>query len=93
MSFFYECSIAGYKYAVLDDFYTVHLDHPSSGGTEKEKEIVRLRNLNIWSKFRHHLETMYGELPTYNISSSSSSSSSEGGDWSSVDSTRMASLH
>eukprot|EP00980_Cylindrotheca_fusiformis_P013386 scaffold3410_cov141-Cylindrotheca_fusiformis.AAC.29 len=50
ISFFRECHALGYNYAVLNNFYCVHLDHPSGNSKEQYKE--NRQNRGQWYRFR-----------------------------------------
>jgi len=59
ISFFTECYRAGYTYAVLTQFFCVHLDHPLIQPTAKKAQ--RKSNRLVWKEFNgEYLYNKYG---------------------------------
>eukprot|EP00980_Cylindrotheca_fusiformis_P007231 scaffold1525_cov142-Cylindrotheca_fusiformis.AAC.31 len=50
ISFFRECRAAGYRYAVLNEFYCVHLDHPLAERRAEEE----IENEPLWTHFLNY---------------------------------------
>lgn len=59
ISFFHECYMLGYRYAVLNNFYAVHLDHPAVPGKTRDK--MNQINYGIFQKMQEqYLWKRYG---------------------------------
>lgn len=60
ISFFHECFLAEYRYAVLNDFYCVHLDHPPI--SKKVKSTQGKMSIQVWENYqRDYLGPKYGK--------------------------------
>ncbi|CAJ1961435.1 unnamed protein product [Cylindrotheca closterium] len=60
ISFFTECYRAGYTYAVLTQFFCIHLDHPAIEPTVKKEQ--NMASLKVWKKFHNeYLNPKYGK--------------------------------
>eukprot|EP00980_Cylindrotheca_fusiformis_P001614 scaffold363_cov56-Cylindrotheca_fusiformis.AAC.33 len=58
ISFFHECYSAGYRYRVLNDFFCIHLEHPTQTQEEKMKELKDNQETRL--AFYAHLKERYG---------------------------------
>jgi hypothetical protein len=59
ISFFQECIAAGYEFAVLCDFYCVHLNHPDP--SRKFKGAMSEANIPYWNRFQEYKSEMFPE--------------------------------
>eukprot|EP00980_Cylindrotheca_fusiformis_P001608 scaffold363_cov56-Cylindrotheca_fusiformis.AAC.27 len=56
-SFLFECYAAGYKYAVLNNFFCAHFDHPYPYRSRRREEFAI--NLQIWKSLLRLLQKRY----------------------------------
>eukprot|EP00980_Cylindrotheca_fusiformis_P001612 scaffold363_cov56-Cylindrotheca_fusiformis.AAC.31 len=56
-SFLFECYAAGYRYAVLKNFFCAHLDHPTNGMQADDYNT----NIQIWKQFMDRISQRYYE--------------------------------
>jgi hypothetical protein len=58
-SFFIESQFAGYTFAVLHDFFCIHMDHPE---VPKDDQVqLKQRNSRYYEEFKSYLRERYGE--------------------------------
>lgn len=58
-SFFIESQFAGYNFAVLQDLFCIHLDHPEVPSNDQVK--MKQRNSGYYDQFKSYLRERYGE--------------------------------
>lgn len=58
-SWFFEINRAGYEFAVLRDFYVVHMNHPRASMSNKND--MTERNRVYWKRFKDYLSKQYAK--------------------------------